>query len=44
MDIAETDIRELVNSGSEEHLQLEYKSALYEASGRERTCGKIAGC
>ncbi len=28
-DIAEADIRLLVNSGLEEHLQLEYKSALY---------------
>src|ERR1700722_5107632 len=28
-DIAEADIRQLVNSGLEEHLQVEYKSALY---------------
>jgi hypothetical protein len=28
-DVAEADVRQLVNSGLEEHLQLEYKSALY---------------
>jgi hypothetical protein len=28
-DITEADVRQLVNSGLEEHLQLEYKSALY---------------
>ena len=29
-DITEADVRQLVNSGLEEHLQLEYKSALYD--------------
>jgi len=28
-DIREADVRQLVDSGLEEHLQLEYKSALY---------------
>jgi hypothetical protein len=31
-DITEADVRQLVNSGLEEHLQLEYKSALYDDS------------
>ena len=31
-DITEADIRQLVDSGLEEHLQLEYKSALYAAT------------
>ena len=35
-DIREPDIRRLVASGLEEHLQLEYKSALYEDSDRGR--------
>jgi hypothetical protein len=35
-DIRETDIRRLVESGLEEHLQLEYKSALYEDNDRGR--------
>jgi predicted HTH transcriptional regulator len=29
-DVAEADVQQLVNSGLEEHLQLEYKSALYD--------------
>jgi hypothetical protein len=29
-DITEADVRQLVNAELEEHLQLEYKSALYE--------------
>lgn len=33
-DITEADVRQLVNTGLEEHLQLEYKSALYESSDR----------
>jgi hypothetical protein len=33
-DIREVDVRRLVESGLEEHLQLEYKSALYEDSDR----------
>jgi hypothetical protein len=33
-DVAEADVRQLVNSGVEEHLQLEYKSALYEPNDR----------
>lgn len=35
-DIRELDIRRLVESGLEEHLQLEYKSALYDDSDRGR--------
>lgn len=35
-DIRETDIRRLIESGLEEHLQLEYKSALYEDNDRGR--------
>jgi hypothetical protein len=35
-DIRETDVRTLVDSGLEEHLQLEYKSALYEDNDRAR--------
>jgi hypothetical protein len=35
-DIREVDIRRLVESGLEEHLQLEYKSALYEDNPRGR--------
>jgi hypothetical protein len=35
-DIREIDVRRLVESGLEEHLQLEYKSALYEDSDRGR--------
>jgi hypothetical protein len=35
-DIREADIRRLVDSGLEEHLQLEYKSALYEDNDRGR--------
>jgi hypothetical protein len=31
-DITEADVRQLVNSGLEEHLQLEYKSALYDGN------------
>jgi hypothetical protein len=34
--VRESDIRRLVESGLEEHLQLEYKSALYEDSDRGR--------
>src|ERR1039458_3125473 len=33
-DIAEADLRQIVGAGLEEHLQLEYKSALYEANDR----------
>jgi hypothetical protein len=33
-DITEADIQQIVNSGLEEHLQLEYKSAMYEANDR----------
>jgi hypothetical protein len=33
-DIAEADLRQIVDSGLEEHLQLEYKSALYETNDR----------
>ena len=33
-DIREVDVRGLVESGLEEHLQLEYKSALYEDNDR----------
>ena len=29
-DITEADVQQLVNSALEEHLQLEYKSAIYE--------------
>jgi hypothetical protein len=35
-DIREADVRRLVGSGLEEHLQLEYKSALYEDNDRGR--------
>jgi hypothetical protein len=35
-DIRENDIRRLIESGLEEHLQLEYKSALYEDNDRGR--------
>lgn len=35
-DITEADIRRLIDSGLEEHLQLEYKSALYEDNDRGR--------
>ena len=35
-DIRELDIRRLVESGLEEHLQLEYKSVLYDDSDRGR--------
>ena len=31
-DITEADVRQLVNAGLEEHLQLEYKSALYDGN------------
>jgi len=31
-DITEADVRQLVDSGLEEHLQLEYKSALYDGN------------
>jgi len=31
-DIIEADVRQLVDSGLEEHLQLEYKSALYDGN------------
>ena len=34
VDIRENDIRRLIESGLEEHLQLEYKSALYEDNDR----------
>src|ERR1700734_2482825 len=33
-DIAEADLRQLVTSALEEHLQLEYKSALYDGGDR----------
>ena len=33
-DVREVDVRQLINSGVEEHLQLEYKSALYEGNDR----------
>jgi hypothetical protein len=36
-DIREADVRALVASGLEEHLQLEYKSALYDDNDRGRT-------
>jgi hypothetical protein len=36
-DIREADVRRLVESGLEEHLQLEYKSALYDDSDRGRS-------
>jgi hypothetical protein len=35
-DIREVDVRRLIDSGLEEHLQLEYKSALYEDNDRGR--------
>jgi hypothetical protein len=35
-DIRDTDVRRLVESGLEEHLQLEYKGALYDDSDRGR--------
>jgi len=35
-DIREIDVRRLLESGLEEHLQLEYKSALYEDNDRGR--------
>jgi hypothetical protein len=31
-DVTEADVQQLVNSGLEEHLQLEYKSALYDGN------------
>ncbi len=33
-EIREADIREILESGLEEHLQLEYKSSLYDANDR----------
>jgi hypothetical protein len=33
-DVREVDVRQLINSGVEEHLQLEYKGALYEGNDR----------
>lgn len=33
-DITEADLRQVIDAGLEEHLQLEYKSALYDASDR----------
>lgn len=36
-DVTEGDVRRLVESGLEEHLQLEYKSALYDDSDRGRS-------
>lgn len=35
-DIREIDVRRLLESGLEEHLQLEYKSTLYEDNDRGR--------
>jgi predicted HTH transcriptional regulator len=36
-DIRQADVRPLVESGLEEHLQLEYKAALYDDSHRGRS-------
>lgn len=33
-DIIEADVRQIVDAGLEEHLQLEYKSALYDTNDR----------
>lgn len=35
-DIREVDIRAVIESGQKEHLQLEYKSALYETNDHGR--------